>query len=96
MALARDYQSREGRLEAAADKEWLYGWDKCQERLDLEQTYGTVFRFQLAESAEYMALAERLNKTITHSMLSLRQIVSKYQQLKLWSGDFSACSINAH
>ena len=74
MALARDYESREGRLEAASDEEWLYGWDKSHKRMDLEQTYGIVFRFQLAESAENMGLAERLDKTITHSILTLRQI----------------------
>lgn len=54
---------------------WLDGWKQSKEKADLEQSFGTTFRFQNAESPELNGLIKRFHKTITHSMLSLRKAV---------------------
>ena len=59
--------------EAKETIEWMKGWITSKEKLDLEKSFGTHFIFQHFESSELMALVERMHKTITHSMLSLRQ-----------------------
>ena len=49
--------------------------------MDLEKTFGTQFRFQNPESSELNGLIERMHKTITHSMLSLKQADLKLSQI---------------
>ena len=61
--------------------DWLKGWKDSDQRKDLEQSYGTQFRFQHPESPEHMGLVERLHKTITSSMLSLKQANLKLSQI---------------
>ena len=60
-------------IETKETLDWLKGWKDSDQRKDLEQSYGTQFRFQHPESPENMGLVERLHKTITSSMLSLKQ-----------------------
>ena len=48
---------------------------------DLEDTYGTEFRFQNPESAEMQGLVERLHKTISYSMLALKQANLQLSQI---------------
>ena len=60
---------------------WLHGWNRSDEMKDLEQSYGCKFRFQNPESAEMNGLVERLHRTITHSMLSLKQANLRLSQI---------------
>ena len=77
-AVAKDYTNQE----AKETIKWLDGWNKSDEKADLEQEYGTEFRFQHAESPELMGLIERMHKTITHSMLSLKQANLRLTQIQ--------------
>ena len=81
-ALARDFETKETKKEALDTINWLNGWNQSSEKSDLEQSYGVNFRFQNPESPELMGLAERLNRTITHSMLSLRQLDLKLSMVE--------------
>ena len=76
-AVAKDYTNQESKETI----KWLDGWNKSEQKADLEQEYGTEFRFQNPESAELMGLVERLHKTITHSMLSLKQANLRLSQI---------------
>lgn len=55
--------------------------DHIQGKMDLEKTFGTQFRFQNPKSSELNELIERMHKTITHSMLSLKQADLKLSQI---------------
>ena len=68
-------------IETKETLDWLKGWKDSDQRKDLEQSYGTQFRFQHPESPENMGLVERLHKTITSSMLSLKQANLKLSQI---------------
>ena len=76
-ALERDMTDQE----AKETIEWMKGWITSKEKLDLEKSFGTQFIFQHPESSELMGLVERMHKTITHSMLSLKQADLKLSQI---------------
>ena len=54
-------------------REMIEGWKVSEQLVNLETTYGTQFVFQHPESPEYMGLIERMHRTISQSMLSLKQ-----------------------
>ena len=67
--------------EAMATLKWLQGWKASDAIEDLELTYETEFRFQNPESSEMMGLIERMNRIISHSMLSLKQETLRITQV---------------
>ena len=73
--------------EAKESIEWMKGWTTSKEKLDLEKSFGTHFMFQHPESSELMRLVERMHKTITYSMLRLKQADLKLSKIERWSKD---------
>ena len=76
-ALQRDLTDKEAKETIA----WMEGWKNSAEKSDLEKSFGTQFMFQNPESSELMGLVERMHKTITHSMLSLKQADLRLSQV---------------
>ena len=54
-------------------KDMIEGWKSSEQKIDLETSYGTQFIFQQPETPQYNGLVERMHRTISQSMLTLKQ-----------------------
>ena len=76
-AVRRDLSDKD----ASDAMEWLKGWKDSKEKKDIEFTFSTEFRFQNAESSEMQGLIERMHRTISSSMLTLKQANLRLSQI---------------
>ena len=76
-AVRRDLSDKD----ASDAMEWLKGWKESKQKVDIEFTFGTEFRFQNAESSEMQGLIERMHRTISSSMLTLKQANLRLSQI---------------
>ena len=54
-------------------KDMIEGWKSSEQKIDLKTSYGTQFIFQQPETPQYNGLVERMHRTISQSMLTLKQ-----------------------